>query len=612
MLDKVQLEDDCYKLSGPLLLLAGPGTGKTYKLAQRLKFLVEEDHVPPEAITVITFTNPAALNLRKRISNPEKREVYVPPEDRPESIWTMHALAMRVITAAALDAGKKAPDLEVVTNNERDLLLEDSCQLLGLRRDDHRVSKDCRQHGQCLPDDSSKCRVCAEYRGLLRKSGATDFDEQLFAANEILRNNAAVLSKFRGGARHLLVDEYQDINHAQYSLIRALSDGQDDGLFVVGDDDQSIYAFRGASPDFIRNFARDFGSTARVQEITVSRRCNENVVNGGRAIVRAFDKTRVKKRPLKFLDSGTDVIRILSVPSHGAESACVMGIVREALPSKSVLILVPRAAYAYRLESMLRQSRIGFTGPTPDTGAGMPRLSRLAEWLADEGNNLALRECLQVMTLLNAPSIFGRSITKAEARETGLERVARLWLQTRGGGATTSLWAALNSSAGSDPVLSFLREQCIALRQAAQDPTVAFVDATTGTLAPWKDASALLTEASARVAIHDDSPSAGRDVDVAIMTLGGSKGLEADVVCVLGLEDGEVPGDVDGEELAEKARLMYVAMTRAKESLVLFHARTRPGDVSYRARGNAALPESRFLSEIPTVTKSVEWIPARR
>jgi ATP-dependent exoDNAse (exonuclease V) beta subunit len=201
-------------------------------------------------------------------------------------------------------------------------------------------------------------------------------------------------------------------------------------------------------------------------------------------------------------------------------------------------------------------------------------------------------------------------MSNAVAVESGLAKVASLWSRTRGRGASASLWAALQRSDDSETMLKFLREKCLELQSSAIRGTVDFMETAMGTIAPWKDAPALLEEAHSRVSVHDDSPSAGGDVDVAVMTLGGAKGLEADVVCVLGLEDGEVPGGATGEELAEKARLIYVAMTRAKEALHLFNARTRPGDVSWRARGAGALPRSRFVDTIPASAYDPVWVPA--
>ena len=610
MLQDTADESRLHEMVGPLLILAGPGTGKTYKLAQRIKYLVEVEAVPPSSITVITFTNAAALNLRRRISDPEKKDIFVPQELRPERICTMHSLALRIISAVSAQDDKRPPDLTIVTRAERQVLLEDSSQLLGHGRIGHRTAKDCRQRGRCEKDDSDRCEVCRQYRELLKKCGATDFDEQLLRANEILEGNSSIRAEFANAAHHLLVDEFQDINHAQFSVIGTLSQGHLEGLFVVGDDDQSIYSFRGASPDYIRNFESDFGDAAHVRELTVSWRCNENVVNGGRAIVRSFDAARVPKGALTFRDPAGDLIEIMNVPSQASEAVHVRRIIQASIPSKSVLVLVPRTPYAYQLEDMLRKRRIGFKGPMPDTGRGLPKLSRLSDWLAGEGDNLALRQCLHVMTGIAAPSVLGKGRKKSEAIEDGHARVSGLWTSVRGRSPKTSLWAALEAAADDDTFLAALLGSMRALREAAQGGTADFVKLATSTLAPWKDAAALLSEAAARVSLDDDLASAGADADIAVMTLGGSKRLEADVVCVLGLEDGEVPGDACGEDLAEKARLMYVAMTRAKETLYLFHARTRAGSVSYKARGATSLPESRFLAEIPTSARTATYCPA--
>lgn len=227
--------NDLCMLSGPVLLLAGPGTGKTYQLGRRIKHLVEKQQVPPDQITVVTFTTVAAQNMRDRISDDARPELYVPYSHQPKHICTLHSFGYRVIRENLTSLGFKSPPRVVTDDRLRSILISDAAQLAGHRREDGNETTQCRQCGDCKPSDAGKCRICQAYQEILRGCSAVDHDEQILLACRILRETPVVLEKYRTQTRHLLIDEYQDINAAQFELIRLLSDGQRDGLFVVGD-----------------------------------------------------------------------------------------------------------------------------------------------------------------------------------------------------------------------------------------------------------------------------------------------------------------------------------------------------------------------------------------
>lgn len=250
--------DDLHTKPGPLLFLAGPGTGKTYRLAKRIKYLVETKGVPPEEITVITFTAAAARNMRQRISDAEKPELFLPFKQQPKCIRTMHSLGYGILKEDPNSPGfKEAAVLDSLA--VQTILMEDAAQLGGYMRGDAPLAGDCRRCGNCTPCDCAKCKICEQYRNILQACRAIDYDDQILMACKVLRQNPDLLARYRQSCRHLLIDEYQDINAAQFELIKMLCEGQEEGLFVVGDDDQSIYSWRGGSPEFIRRFQRDFG-----------------------------------------------------------------------------------------------------------------------------------------------------------------------------------------------------------------------------------------------------------------------------------------------------------------------------------------------------------------
>lgn len=327
-----------HETAGPLLLLAGPGTGKTYSLGKRIKYLVEEKRIPPDNITVITFTNSAARNMRERISD-VKLEFFLSHTNQPKLICTMHSLGFKILRENILEIGTDE-NLRVLNPEMRNILLGDAAQLAGFTRDAGKESADCRQFGTCIPSDKIKCRICEKYKMILRSCSAVDHDEQILLACNLLKEKPDLLEKYRLQCRHLLVDEYQDINEAQFGLIYLLSEGQRDGLFVVGDDDQSIYSWRGGSPEYIRKFREYFGKDAKVEALRKSFRCHKNVLHGAISIVKKYDKNRLPKGEFEFQIEEGPKIKIHNTPSDKREALIIRSIIERVIPKHDVLYYI--------------------------------------------------------------------------------------------------------------------------------------------------------------------------------------------------------------------------------------------------------------------------------
>jgi len=612
---------DFHKAVGPVLLLAGPGTGKTHQLALRIKFLVEENNVDPGQITVITFTAAAAANMRARISDATQPELFLDSGCQPGRIRTMHSLGLSIIREnAGLLSLPESLSL-VHSDVARSILLGDAAQLTGYTRDDAQDTMTCRQHGDCNRDDSSpKCAICDAYRKLLNACNAIDYDDQILLACRLLREKSDLSAKYRVQSLHLLVDEYQDINAGQFELIKALSEGQTEGLFVVGDDDQSIYSWRGGSPKFIRKFEEHFGQRAKVLSLRTSRRCHRNILEGALAVVKVYDKNRRDKGNVDYVKPDGPPIHVHSVASDKREAAAVCQVIKDALPSREVLVLVPTRKHGALITERLRRARIPYVAPDPLPGAGLPLLERLAAWLQNENDNLALRECVESIMNNSQSPVPSKRVRKAEKkaeREEQYKQISDLWRTVLAG--SRSLWEVLASAGGSDEELvSCIRKQCKRLRlRYKQDNVPGLLWRAAQSLEPWRKTDALIDEVETWVNRFVESPTAGSGTQVRIMTLQGAKGLEADVVCVVGLEQGTLPRDGTwGDELAEQSRLMYVSMTRARTDLHLFHARTRSGAVSFKQihgkSGSHTLPRSPFLDAIPKKRSEEAYHPAKK
>jgi len=191
------IQDEPYKISGPLLLLAGPGTAKTYRLAERIKYLVEEEKIAPENITVITFTGSAARNMHERISDPSKPELFISHEKQPKMIRTMHSLGYKILRERASDLGLNENIRVVYSDRLRDILVGDAAQLAGFNRDDSRETAKCRQIGNCNPSDDRKCKICKRYQNILRSCSAIDYDDQILLACKILKEDSELLKRYR-------------------------------------------------------------------------------------------------------------------------------------------------------------------------------------------------------------------------------------------------------------------------------------------------------------------------------------------------------------------------------------------------------------------------------
>lgn len=613
------MKNEFHKLRGPVLLLSGPGTGKTYQLAKRIKYLIEEKKISPENVTVITFTSAAARNMHERISDLSKQELYVPIENQPKMICTMHSLGYRILRENTSAHGL-SKNVQVVYSDElRNILVQDAAQHAGFNRDDGRETAKCRQFGDCRASDCRKCEICRQYKEILRCCSAFDYDDQILLACQILKQDHKLLEKYRTYCKHLLVDEYQDINAGQFELICLLSEGHREGLFVVGDDDQSIYSWRGGSPQFIRKFSVHFGENARIERLHESHRCHTHVLEAALSIIAKYDKNRLEKPKFQYRRKEGKKILVHSVPSDEKEARIVTSIAKKAGPSRNVLVLLPHRGFVEAIVEELRRAKIRYTAPLSQPGEGFPIVSRLSEWLRDNSGNLSFRECLESFISnprFGIPSKRSRKTEKLKERENALSKISALWkhvLQKR----AKSFWHALELEKENDALYSKAFSTFDRLRSLnnSQDDPATFVSEIVQTLVPWKKTGALLDEVDLWVQASEQKAGAAHRPVVQLMTLQGAKGLQADIVCVVGLEEGTLPrSNCSPQDIVEQSRLIFVSMTRTIEELHLFHARKRSQAAVFREIYKKGKPPviqpSRFIDSIPKEHKEQKYHPS--
>ena len=604
----VEIEDPLMAFSefpGPILLLAGPGTGKTYQIEKRIEYLVDERGASPGEIAVITYTVAAARNMRKRLAEKE----MLAPDKTPEIINTMHSLGNSLIGKYTSFFGLPENYGVLSERVQRDVIMQDAAQIADVNSEAWKDTAECRGKGACDRDeDDAKCRVCDKYQEILKKCGLIDYDDQILLACRLLREKEKIAEEIRQDVKYLLVDEYQDINQAQCEFIQLLSEGQTEGLFVVGDDDQSIYSFRGGDPKFICDFETWYGESAKIGRLSVSFRCPEHIVAGARTVVEKFYPKRAFKPELTFSkDIGiNNKIVLYDMPSEKFEAWKIACISEEAVKQmRKVIIIIPTKNYFPPIRDALIRRGINYSYKADPSKDGLIRFAVMVRWAGLKEDNALLRYLLQLIVdnndavvnemPLSSPNITGK-------RKEVASYLATLWSEVSQDNELYSEISRRSEDGGRFPLEKTLKTKCLDLieqyvqgERSGRKSLPGFLEASGLMVAPGKDPKGFIREIDNWMIDVKASGMGGSYVPVEIYNMPSSKGLEAEVVCVVGLSKGLFPAD--GDDIPEKARLAYVAMTRAREELYLFSCRTRSGERTY-ARSTYQLEPSQFLDVI--------------
>ncbi len=601
--------DAALEFPGPILVLAGPGTGKTFSLARRIRFLVEEMKVAPDQITAITFTGEAAANLRGTLSDEanEQYGAYLDPSRQPDWIRTMHSLGHEVCAQCSKGLGLRKGWRVLTDRRILIVLAADAATLCGVQRTVGDDVLSCRTMGRCRPDGSDKCRTCEKYVELLRHENKMDYDDLLLSPVSLLATEECrdVADEIRKRTVHLLIDEYQDINPAQYQFIRLLCLNQESGLFAVGDDDQSIYGWRGGSPRYILRFERFYGAKAKVRELAECRRCPPKILGASLSLI---EKNAAERRPKPGLHSTVERegdVTIVNSPSAQAEASFIASKASDLVESHSVLVLVPRMDLAGSIKKAFRQSGVGYECRMDVDDMGLSFLDLMSDWIGYNSDDLSLRLCIERIITnrdLQLP------LEKGDTKEGFLQEVSRLW--DTAAQADKPLVEVLADAAAKQACMGYVLQELKSVKPTSRPDE--YLKNATRVLRPWASSPTLCKEISEWVDDGRARSAAGGNA-VRILTMQKAKGLSVDYVFIVGLEQGVFPRGADEDERKkEDRRLMYVSMTRARRGLFLCHARKRPGNVAYGAVGLGAhegvLEGSQFLDEIDaSCIEEISW-----
>ena len=621
--------------SGPLLILAGAGSGKTRVITYRIAHLLGRG-VPPSFILAVTFTNKAAGEMKRRV-----RELI---GDAAQSVWvsTFHSFAARFLRREH-EAARLPRDFSIYDDDDSLRLLKRVIEELhlpvrtftpGMVQTRISTAKDRLQDPPALAhvarDDFDRhiAEIYAAYQLQLADAGAADFDDLILRTVCTLQDDEAVRKRWQERFAHVLVDEYQDTNIAQARLVGLLAEPERN-ICVVGDDDQSIYAWRGATIENILGFERHYPDVTTIR-LEQNYRSRPNILEAAHAVVSA-NLNRHPKKLWTDKHPGPKITLILT-PDDWTEAEMVIGRIRllsrrDGLAPSDCVVLYRTNAQSRAFEEACRRYSVPYVlvgGVKFYQRAEIKDVLAYAQLMVNGNDSVAL------LRIINRPL---RGIGEASQEKLAAARKAdgRRWLDffadetavtaaagPRAAKAIASLSTLLvnlkearsrlgladwcrylldtvnlkQTWQGDDPLIAEGRDENVAELVAAMAEYEATAE--TPSLSGFLEQAALVTDL--------DTYEAQAEA-ITLMTLHAAKGLEFPVVFITGLEEGLFPlvrSMEKPEALEEERRLFYVGATRAKEQLFLTHARTR------RRLGPVASMKSRFIEEIPREYLDVE------
>ena len=620
---------------GPLLILAGAGSGKTRVLTHRIAYLVHTGQARADELLAITFTNKAAQEMRERV------ELLLGRSTRGMWVLTFHAACTRILRVEAARLGYTRQFTIYDQADARRLVKQ--C-LDGVGADPKRFTP-AAVHSQ-ISDAKNRLRDAAEYRSmvgsyfeqtvadayelyereLLRFNGM-DFDDLLVRAVNVLELFPEVRERYEQAFRHVLVDEYQDTNHAQYRWLTLLS-GERRNLAVVGDDAQSVYGFRGADIRNILDFEQDFPD-AHVVKLEQNYRSTQTILSAANAVIR-HNRDQVAKALWTELGEG-DPIKVRMLADEHAEARYVLGAIEGLLDTgvsrSEVAVFYRTNAQSRVLEDALVRGEVPYqviggtkfyeraeikdaiaylsllanpadqvsfvrVANSPRRGIGQTSLSRVIAYAATLGEPV-----WDVAAAADRVPGLGRAAISALTRF--MDTMAELRELARSGASVGELLEAVLTRSGYLDTLEAERtfEAVGRIENLEELVGVAREFDSSAELAPDDEAGTGLDAFLAQIALVSDADTRRDDRGlITLMTLHNAKGLEYPIVFIIGCEEGVFPHSrsLDEGSLEEERRLCYVGITRAMRDLTLTYARRRTlfGAESFGLR-------SRFLDEIP-------------
>jgi DNA helicase-2/ATP-dependent DNA helicase PcrA len=620
---------------GPLLVLAGAGSGKTRVLTYRIAYIIENGLATPHQILAVTFTNKAANEMKQRVEYLLKMPV--------QQLWigTFHSISARILHYEAKYAGYQ-PNFSIYDTDDQENLIKRIMEFLNINKEmitprqvQYIISDaknkliDAKQFDKRASDFRSQkiAKIFWEYEIALRRNNALDFDDLIIQPIEIFSSHLDVLQKYQNRFKYILVDEYQDTNKAQYYWIKLLSKGHQN-LCVVGDEDQSIYHWRGADISNILNFEQDY-TNCKVVRLEQNYRSTQTILSAANALV-SNNINRLGKNLWSNKGTG-DLVQIYYTQDEIAESVAVTSIIRNESTTggyslNEIVILYRTNAQSRILEDQLRRNGIPYSIVG---GIRFYERKEIKDILAYLKILVNRNDSVSLQRIINFPSRGIGPTTMKILSEYAFENKTSLYQAISNIDSLTNIQTGIAKRIKRfyeiletiRPSLDQLNAYQIVVRIIEEFKLKAIYEKSelvedeirleninellnsleifvstnhaNNSLEDYLDEVSLLTDIDRW---DPDKPS------VTLMTLHSAKGLEFPIVIVTGLEDGLLPlfRNLDSQDdLEEERRLFYVGMTRTMDKLYILNAQSRHRfgrddfGMNYRS-----LP-SRFLKEIP-------------
>lgn len=606
-------------LKGPLLVLAGAGSGKTRVIIEKLRHLILVNHYPPERVAAFTFTQKAAREMRNRAVD------LLGEKANKITISTFHSLGLQILKSEYREAELRPGFSILDPDSAKNLITQEAeghyGKLAAISTVQQCISKwKIDMLEPSAVENEPFGLVYADYQRRLRVTNAVDFDDLVVRAVQVLENCPEAGTRWKGKFWHLLVDEYQDTNKAQYRLFKALCPNAK-SFSVVGDDDQSIYAWRGANPENLRLLEQDFPQL-KVVVLENNYRSTNTILTAANSLI--ANNSHLYKKALRSNLGAGEPIRVFATPDANGEARRVIAVILDLLRDRIVrpqdIAILYRGNYQSKpFERALSEAKLPYQVSggvswldrsevkdilaylrlitnleddaaflrivnTPRRNIGLATIEQLASY-ANERNVALFTACFEIGLKSRLPE---RSVAALKKFAELMSRLAENSERESASDLISMLMDSINYRDWLEEITKDPRS-----RKRREDNIQELVE--------WISGGSKETTLRDRLRILAIGNYVGEQKDEApdrvnLMTIHASKGLEFPAVFITGMEEGLLPhqNGILEERIDEERRLAYVALTRAKRYLYISFAETRT-----QFGGPTTTTPSRFLSELP-------------
>lgn len=593
---------------GPCMVLAGPGSGKTLTITKRIEYLIGKHHVSPEEILVITFTKAASIEMKERFVR------LCGQKAGPVTFGTFHGIyygilkwAYRMNASNILSEEQKYQLLkqvigrmEIDIDDEKDFLQGIAGEIGNIKNNQIPLA----EYESLNCSEEVFREIFEQYEKERKRLKKIDFDDMLVLVYELFKKRPDILSMWQRKFRYILIDEFQDINQVQYDVIRMLA-APENNLFIVGDDDQSIYRFRGARPDIMLGFKKDYPDTKEIL-LDVNYRSTKAIVNGAARVIR-HNVNRYPKQIITTNEQG-DTVHIQEVRHPIEESKYVVSQIQEAkkrgIPSSEIAVLFRTNVEARALAETFMEYNMPFRMKE--------RMPNLYEHFIAQDLTTYLKMALgdrsrkSFLAIMNRPnryigrdSVEGTTISFESLRkfycdkDWMLDRIDQLEVDFRilKNMAPYGAIQYIRKHIGYD---EFLKEYAAFRKINMEDlkEVLREIEERAKAFRTIEEWFTHIEEYSEELKRQSQQKETDPEA-ITFMTMHGSKGLEFDLVFIIGANETITPYKKaeTKEEVEEERRMFYVAMTRARKKLIISYTKERNGK---------SMAQSRFVGELLT------------